>query len=68
MLLLTACDTESSKPIVRSVCPPLINYSPEFQAKVAEELSKLSDAELKTLVTDYGKMREACRALARRYS
>lgn len=43
-------------------CPPLVTYSPAQMKKAAAEMRALhKDAELKRLVTDYGKMRDACR-------
>jgi hypothetical protein len=43
-------------------CPPLVTYSPAQLKQAAAEMRALhKDAELKRLVTDYGKMRDACR-------
>lgn len=43
-------------------CPPLVTYSPEQMKRAAAEMRALhKGAELRRLVTDYGKMRDACR-------
>lgn len=43
-------------------CPPLINYSADQMKRAAAEMRALhKDAELRRLVTDYGKFRDACR-------
>lgn len=55
---LTACATAPS-----SGCPPLVTYPREFQAKAMAEYERLPlGSSLKILITDYGKMRDACRA------
>lgn len=46
--------------IFRTICPPLTQYSKEFQAKAAAE--KRGPA-TQQLVSDYGQFRDACRAL-----
>lgn len=55
---LTGCDEAT----FRYLCPQLAKYTPEFQAKVAEELKNAGPA-TKVLLVDYGKLRDACRAL-----
>ena len=43
-------------------CPPLVNYSAAQMKRAAAEMRALhKEAELRRLVTDYGKMRDACR-------
>lgn len=60
--LLSGCATAHS-----SGCPPLVAYPREFTARAASEYGRLpKGAALKTLITDYGKMRDACRAVAAR--
>ena len=44
----------------RYECPPLKKYSKEFQLKVADEPKGVAT---KQLVSDYGQLRDACRAL-----
>ncbi len=41
--LLTACATVGSKPRAVAVCPPVVEYSREFQARAAGELDLLPD-------------------------
>ena len=43
-------------------CPPLVSYSADQMKRAAAEMRALhKEAELRRLVTDYGKMRDACR-------
>lgn len=58
MTLLTGCTTVSS----RVSCPPLVTYSAEFQKQTAEEFSRAGE-NIRVLVTDYGKLRDACRVI-----
>lgn len=61
MIPLTACAITTTK------CPPLVSYSDQFQDELAEELKKLSPKQKKTIgkvVTDTGKFRKVCRAIA----
>lgn len=51
--------------MVISKCPALKQYTPEQMARAATELRSLADdSELAKLITDYGKMREACRVIS----
>lgn len=53
-ILLSSCMT--------SGCPPLTTYPKEFQKKAADEIDRLpSGSPTKQLVSDYGKLRDACR-------
>lgn len=66
MTLLTgsAMAASSGPVILQPFCPPLTSYSKEDQAKAAEELKKLSPGTvLPRYMTDYAKMREACRSI-----
>lgn len=58
-LLSASCATEISN----VTCPALVGYDKEFQKRAAEQLHKLSDEELKTLLNDYMKLRKACKSL-----
>lgn len=58
MPLLSGCDAET----FRYLCPQLKRYPPEFQQKVADELRNAGPA-TKQLISDYGQLRDACRAL-----
>ena len=43
-------------------CPPLVNYTAAQQKQAAAELRKMhSDAQIARMITDYGKLRAACR-------
>lgn len=54
----SGCDAETFK----YVCPALKKYTPEFQAKVADELRN-AGPNTKQLLSDYGQLRDACRAM-----
>lgn len=54
----SGCDGET----FRYLCPQLRKYTPEFQAKVLEEL-KNAGPNTKILISDYGQLRDACRAM-----
>jgi hypothetical protein len=48
--------------LVISKCPVLKNYSKEQMKKAASELKSLpSESQVAVLVTDYSKLRDACR-------
>lgn len=43
-------------------CPPLVSYSKETQKKALAELRKIaSDSEIARMISDYSKLRDACR-------
>lgn len=45
-------------------CPPLVAYSADQMKRAAAEMRALhKEAELRRLVTDYGKMRDSCRVV-----
>lgn len=58
---LNGCDDTTFK----YVCPALKKYSNEFQDKLAAEYPTLPPA-AKQVITDYGQLRDACRALGGR--
>lgn len=59
--LLIVCATALSN-CQTTGCPPLTMYSKEFQAKAAVEIDRLpTGSPTKQLVSDYGKLRDACR-------
>lgn len=48
-------------------CPPLVAYSPAFQAAAAAEMDG-SKPSMEEMIVDYGKTRDACRkGMAKRY-
>ena len=72
-LILSGCSTLSglSKQEIQTVvfnrCPVLINYTPEQQKLAAEELRKLyPESVIVSMITDYSKLREACRVVNKR--
>ncbi len=59
-VLLTGCATASSDGVV---CPVIVEYSPDFQARLADELAALPDnAALGQAMIDYGRVRAELRA------
>lgn len=59
-MFVTGCAGTISN--TRYICPSLKKYSPEFQDKVAAEFPRVG-ANTKQLVSDYGQLRDSCRAL-----
>ena len=60
--LLTACATGVSEPRVVTVCPPVVEYTREFQGRAAEELRLLPDSSaIAELLADYSVMRDQAR-------
>ena len=63
---LTACATGVSEPRIATVCPPVVEYSREFQARAAEELGMLPEGRaIAEMLTDYSVMRDQARACSR---
>lgn len=59
--LLTGCATASSKPVI-GVCPPVMEYDVEFQARAAEEVHVLSNGSaVVEMLSDYAVIREQAR-------
>lgn len=58
MTLLTGCNPVDFEPF----CPTLVKYPKEFQARVAKAWPRIPP-EARTMLTDYSKLRDACRAL-----
>jgi hypothetical protein len=64
--LLTACATGISEPRVVAVCPPVVEYSREFQARAAHELDLLPErSAIAEMLADYSVMRDQARTCAR---
>jgi hypothetical protein len=60
---LSGCATVGSEGGGLGVCPPVVAYSREFQARVAEELALLPDGStIVEMMGDYAVMREQARA------
>lgn len=64
---LTGCATVASDPRVATVCPPVVEYSREFQARAADELDLLPEGSaIAEMLADYSVMREQARACSER--
>lgn len=55
---LSGCGTA----VFRYSCPTLKTYTKDFQLKAADETARTGPT-IKQLVSDYGQLRDACRAL-----
>ena len=61
--LLTGCATGVSEPRIATVCPPVVEYTRELQARAAEELGMLADGSaIAEMLADYSVMRDQARA------
>lgn len=61
--LLNGCATVGSNPPIAIVCPPVVQYSREAQARAAEELTSLPDGSaIAELLADYSVMRDQASA------
>lgn len=62
MSWLTGCATESFESGGVAACPPVVEYSREFQARAAEELALLPDGSvIVEMVGDYAVIRDLAR-------
>lgn len=60
--LLSSCATAGSEPSL-AVCPPVAEYSPEFQVRATDELALLpEDSAIAEMLSDYAVMRGQVRA------
>ena len=60
---LTGCATGGSEPRTATVCPPVVEYSREFQARAAGELDLLPEGSaIAEMLADYSVMRDQARA------
>lgn len=66
-LAVNSCEGPLTKDTVRiylTRCPPLVTYSKEQQQRALTELRKIAtDSEIARYVSDYSKLRDACRAI-----
>lgn len=61
--LLTGCATVGSDVSGLAACPPVVEYSNEFQELAAEELALLpEDSVIAEMLSDYAVMRQQARA------
>ena len=59
--VVAACGAD---PITRYICPPLVEYSTDRQARLAAEVRAApADAEWPDFIVDYGALRERCRGI-----
>lgn len=66
---LTGCAAVASDPRVATVCPPVVEYSREFQARAADELDLLPEGSaIAEMLADYSVMRDQARACQCGYS
>ena len=57
--MLTGCATVASEPRLATVCPPVIEYSREFQARAADELNLLpEESAIAEMLAGYAVMRD----------
>ncbi|RME99203.1 MAG: hypothetical protein D6773_13270 [Alphaproteobacteria bacterium] len=65
---LTGCAMVASEPRMATVCPPVVEYSREFQTRAAGELDLLSEGSaIAEMLADYSVMRDqarSCRSLS----
>ncbi len=60
---LSGCATAGSETGGVTACPPVVDYSREFQARAAEELARLPDGSaVVEMMGDYSVMRQQARA------
>ena len=63
---LSGCATVASDVGVLEACPPVVEYSREFQARAAEELALLPEGSaVEEMLADYAVMREQARGCIR---
>ncbi len=64
-ILLSGCAVGASDVGSLGACPPVVEYSPEFQARAAEELALLpEESAIAEMLVDYAMMREQARVCA----
>jgi len=62
-IFLGGCVTGISEPRIATVCPPVAEYSREFQARAADELDLLPEGSaIVELLSDFAVMRDQARA------
>ena len=61
--LLSGCATGGYDLLSGAVCPPVVDYTPEFQARAAKEVVLLPDrSAIAAMLADYSVMRDQARA------
>jgi hypothetical protein len=60
---LTGCATAGFETRSVAVCPPVVEYSGEFQVRAAEELARLPDGSaIAEILSDYAVLRDQTRS------
>ena len=64
LVLLTGCAGTVYRTKLEIYCPPLAQYSPEYNQKLADEIDSLpaSSSALETAITEYVKLRDRVKA------
>jgi len=64
LVLLTGCAGTVYRTKLEIYCPPIAEYSPEYNQKLADEIDSLpaSSTALETALTDYVNLRDRIRA------
>lgn len=61
--LLSGCAMDGSEPGIATACPPVVEYTRELQARVADELDLLPErSAIAEMLADYSVMRDQARA------
>lgn len=67
--LLSGCATSVSEPRIATVCPPVVEYAREFQARAAAEIDLLPESSaIAEMLSDYSVMRDQARSCFSRSS
>ncbi len=65
--MLSGCATVNSDGVMLGACPPVVEYSREFQAQAAKELALLPEGTaIAEMLSNYAVMREQARACGSR--
>lgn len=64
LMLLQGCAGAVSEGTTYT-CPPLFNYSVDFEKTVSREMDLAGNASWPRMVKDYGHMRQMCRSLTK---
>ncbi len=63
MSLLSGCATDGFERVGTAVCPPVVEYGREFQARAAKEIARLPDGSaIAEMLGDYAVTRDQLRA------
>ena len=67
MILLSGCGGTVYRTQVEAYCPPMVQYSPEWNADLADEIDALPEhyTSIPTAIADYTKLRDRIRRCER---